>query len=47
MPTDLKPGHLSPERNRSVKDGRIRVVVWSLVALTVVSSVWLMFGAPI
>jgi hypothetical protein len=51
MPTDLKPGRLSPDRNRSGKgpgtESRMRVVVWSLVALTVVSSVWLMVGAPI
>ena len=47
MPRTLKPGHLSPEPDRPGGGGHHRMVVWGLVAMTVVSSVWLMFGAPI
>ena len=47
MPRTLKPGHLSPEPDRPGGGGHHRMVVWGLVAMTVVSSVWLMFGEPI
>jgi hypothetical protein len=47
MTRHLKPGQLCPDRERPGTEGRGMVVVWGLLALTVASAVWLMFGAPI
>ncbi len=47
MLRNLKPGHLSPEPDRPGSGSGGRMIVWCLVALTVASSAWLIFGAPI